>query len=98
MSQPTNQNLLHQVVKEVSNVNPELGEWINDGVNENGPWSCKSDTKEQVNCFLRYHLSQVREDTSDLREYLTCEDEDDIWVGAVVNNVAPVLGRYALIT
>lgn len=86
--------LVQQVVNEVSNINPDLGEWINEGLDENGPWLCKTNPKEQVNCFLRYHLCQVREDTSDLREYLTSEDEDDVWISALVKNVAPVLGRH----
>lgn len=88
------QTLTTKVVELVSQDHPDVGQWIEENINEDGPWQFKASEKSQLNCFLRYHLGCARADTSDVREYLSDEDSDDVWVESVVTHVAPVLKEH----
>lgn len=85
--------LIDRVKAGCRQVAPDVEEWIENGLKQAGPWNSKPDDKSRLNCFFRYHLISANENTSNEREYLTDQDDDDTWVESVITHVLPAVSR-----
>ena len=65
--------------------------WVEDTMNESGPWQQHEDPRSALNCLFRFHLSHLAVDTTDVREYLTEQDPVDIWADSIRTQVMPVI-------
>lgn len=83
--------LTQQILTHTQACAPKAHDWLEQRLQEHGPWDSVSDEKQGLNCLFRYHLGQLGDDTREAREYLNNDDCECAWLGSVVTHVVPLL-------
>lgn len=89
-------DLTNKIKEEFKQNSSKVSSWFDEKLAEDGPWHFKNTEKETLNCFMRHHLNSVKDDVSEISQYLNNDDEDDAWIHSVTKHVLPVVMQNIL--